>query len=99
MRRLLVFGTLAAALVAAFLLTGASDENEKRKYKVVLVNAFELVEGGDLRVGGVRAGGDLVLDQQAQGSPPKAVVTRPRSRNRASTTSRSDASCTVKPSR
>ena len=56
MRRLLVFGTLAAALVAAFLLTGASDENEKRKYKVVLDNAFGLVEGGDLRVGGVRAG-------------------------------------------
>ena len=36
--------------------TGASEEAKGKKYWVVFDNAFGLVEGGDLKIGGVRAG-------------------------------------------
>jgi len=48
---------------AAFALTGAGGEGpSKPKYKVVLDNAFGLVEGADLKVAGVRAGTIKSLD-------------------------------------
>jgi phospholipid/cholesterol/gamma-HCH transport system substrate-binding protein len=49
---LVVVGTLAAALLA----TGASEDAKGKKYWVEFDNAFGLVEGGDLKIGGVRAG-------------------------------------------
>ena len=37
-------------------LTGASEEAKGKRYWVVFDNAFGLVEGGDMKIGGVRAG-------------------------------------------
>src|SRR3712207_8311574 len=50
----------AAAFVG--LSTGASEENRTGKFKVELDNAFGLIEGGDFKVAGVRAGKITTLD-------------------------------------
>ena len=97
MRRLLAFGVVAAALAGAFLLTGASEKDKKRTYKIVLDNAFGLVEGGDFRVGGVRAGKTTAFSiDKKKGHSPKAVVTAEISQP-GFDDFRSDASCDVKP--
>jgi ABC-type transporter Mla subunit MlaD len=57
MRRALSILVLLGAALAAFVFTGASGSDaEGKKYWVVFDNAFGLVEGGDLKIGGVRAG-------------------------------------------
>ena len=57
MRRALSVLAVVAAAAAAILFTGASDEEATgKKYWVEFDNAFGLVEGGDLKIGGVRAG-------------------------------------------
>ncbi len=56
MRRAFSVLAVIAALAAAVVLTGASDEATGKKYWVEFDNAFGLVEGGDLKIGGVRAG-------------------------------------------
>jgi virulence factor Mce-like protein len=58
---------------AAFALTGAGGQGpSKPKYKVVLDNAFGIVEGADLKVAGVRAGTIKSLDVDKK--THKAVV-------------------------
>ena len=56
----LVLVAVAAALVAvaaAFVAAGAGDGSKALKtYEIELDNAFGLVEGGDLKIGGVKAG-------------------------------------------
>src|SRR2546430_17483437 len=47
---------LVVAVVAAVVLTGASGGSSGKKFKVAFDNAFGLTKGGDLRVGGVKAG-------------------------------------------
>jgi virulence factor Mce-like protein len=62
------------AVAAAVLIVGAGGgDDDETTYRVAFDNAFGLTEGGDLRIGGVRAGviDDLTL---SQGYPPKAVV-------------------------
>jgi ABC-type transporter Mla subunit MlaD len=57
MRRTLSILVVACAAVAAFVFTGASGSSaEGKKYWVEFDNAFGLVEGGDLKIGGVIAG-------------------------------------------
>jgi virulence factor Mce-like protein len=57
MRRAASILVVLGAVVAAVVFTGASgSEAEGKKYWVEFDNAFGLVEGGDLKVGGVRAG-------------------------------------------
>ena len=56
MRRGLSIFVVLAAAVGAFVFTGASEEAKGKKYWVEFDNAFGLVEGGDLKIGGVRAG-------------------------------------------
>jgi ABC-type transporter Mla subunit MlaD len=57
MRRLVSILLVAAVCVGAFVLSAAGGEGRKGKsYRVELDNAFGLVEGGDLKVGGVKAG-------------------------------------------
>ena len=57
MRRLASMLLIVAAGVAALLLTAASDEDGALKsYEVEFDNGFGLVEGGDLKIGGVKAG-------------------------------------------
>ncbi len=87
-----------AAVAAAFVLAGAGgDDGGKRTYRIVFDNAFGLVEGGDFRVGGVRAGQTSGFDvQAAPGKPPKAIVTAEVSEPGVPAF-RADASCSVKP--
>jgi virulence factor Mce-like protein len=62
------------ALVTAVLTIGAGGEDDgETTYRIVFDNGFGLTDGGDLRIGGVRAG---VIDELAlsDGYPPKAVV-------------------------
>jgi ABC-type transporter Mla subunit MlaD len=56
-KRLLVIGLLLIA-AAAFvgLSTGASEQDQTGEYKVELDNAFGLIEQGDFKIAGVRAG-------------------------------------------
>jgi phospholipid/cholesterol/gamma-HCH transport system substrate-binding protein len=56
-RRLLSVLAVAAALVGAVVLTGAREADSTLKtYEIEFDNGFGLVEGGDLKVGGVKAG-------------------------------------------
>jgi ABC-type transporter Mla subunit MlaD len=67
MRRVLTIGVVLAAAVAFVVLSmGAqSGENATKKYWVELDNAFGLIEGADVKVGGTRAGKitDMELDR------------------------------------
>jgi ABC-type transporter Mla subunit MlaD len=89
---------VAGALAAAAALGGASGgTSDKRTYRIVFDNAFGLVEGGDFRVGGVRAGKTTKFDVQKQkGHGARAVVTalvnQPGFQD-----FRKDASCEIKP--
>jgi ABC-type transporter Mla subunit MlaD len=97
MRRLLAIVVVVAVVAGAFVLSGASDPGGKRTYRIVLDNAFGLVEGGDFRVGGVRAGKTTTFDiQKKRGHTPKAVVTAEISEP-GFDDFREDASCEVKP--
>src|SRR3954451_5205055 len=56
-RRLTALLLILMASAGAVLLTGADDEEVgKRTIRIPFDNAFGLTEGGDLRVGGVKAG-------------------------------------------
>lgn len=56
MRRIVSVVVLIAVVIAAAVLTGAGGSSSAKKFKVAFDNAFGLTQGGDLRVGGVRAG-------------------------------------------
>ncbi len=57
MRRVLSALAVVATVAGAALLTGASDpERSLKTYEIEFDNAFGLVEGGDLKIGGVKAG-------------------------------------------
>ncbi len=73
-RRIVVVAAFLAACVAAVVFTGASNDPSGTTYKVELDNAFGLTEGGDLRIGGVKAGTTKSFDI-TDGEPPKALVT------------------------
>jgi virulence factor Mce-like protein len=96
-RRLLGIALVAALVVAAGVLTGArgGGSGDKRYYKVVFDNAFGLVEGGDFRVGGVKAGQTTAFEA-TRDEPPKARVTV-ELKEPGFGDFRRDARCTVKP--
>jgi ABC-type transporter Mla subunit MlaD len=98
MRRLLVIACVAAACVGAFVLTGASSEDsDTREYKVLFDNAFGLVEGGDFRVGGVKAGQTTKFEVRTRrGQRPLAEVTV-KVQEPGFGDFREDATCTIKP--
>ncbi|HEY1358652.1 MAG TPA: MlaD family protein [Thermoleophilaceae bacterium] len=95
MRRLLALIALACAGSALLVLGGASGGAGGKRYRVVFDNAFGLVSGGDLKIGGVRAG-KIVGFQLSSLRSPKAVVevevTQPGFDDL-----RSDASCEIRP--
>jgi ABC-type transporter Mla subunit MlaD len=96
MRRLVTIAVLLAACSAAVVLAGAADDSSgTREYRIVFDNAFGLVEGGDFRVGGVKAGQTTAFDL-TRGDPPKAVVTA-RISESGFDDFREDASCAIKP--
>ena len=96
MRRLLAIGFVLLACAAAVVLAGASEEGaEGKTYKIVFDNAFGLVEGGDFRVGGVKAG--QTSEFKATGdTPPKAEVTAEVTQPGLDDF-RKDATCAIKP--
>jgi ABC-type transporter Mla subunit MlaD len=72
-RRLLAILTVVGAVGAALVLTGADEgEGALKRYEVELDNAFGLVEGGDLKIGGVTAG--EVTGFELQDKPPYRVL-------------------------
>jgi ABC-type transporter Mla subunit MlaD len=98
-RRLLSIAIVAAAVVGAAILTGArtSENTEKRTYRIVFDNAFGLTEGGDFRVGGVRAGKTPKFDvMKKKGEPAKAVAIAEISQP-GFTDFREDATCEILP--
>ena len=75
MRRVAAILAVAGVCGAAFLLAGASDERHGRTYRIEFDNAFGLVPGGDVRVGGVNAGRTTGFDVvKRPGEAAKAVV-------------------------
>jgi phospholipid/cholesterol/gamma-HCH transport system substrate-binding protein len=76
MRRIAAILLVLVAAAAAVVMTGARSEREEAGFKVKIAfdNAFGLTEGGDLRVGGVKAGKTLKFDvskgKECQGATP-----------------------------
>jgi virulence factor Mce-like protein len=69
MKRALGIAVVLAALVAVVALsTGAGQNADKGKYWVQFDNAFGLIQGGDLKIAGVRAGTitDIRLDRRTK---------------------------------
>jgi ABC-type transporter Mla subunit MlaD len=75
-RRLATALVVAAAITGVLLYTGATKQTlTGREYRIVFDNAFGLVEGGDFRVGGVKAGKTQSFSvEKKKGHAPKAVV-------------------------
>ena len=75
MRRVLSVLAVVGILVGALVLTGARDTDRSLKtYEIEFDNGFGLVEGGDLKVGGVKAGqttGFTLTDRE----PYRVIVT------------------------
>jgi ABC-type transporter Mla subunit MlaD len=100
MRRFIAFAAIFGAGLAAAFLGGAGGETSKNpKYTIQFDNAFGLVEGGDLKIGGVRAGKTtgFGIQETQPGSgrfvaEVEAEVTQPGYANL-----HKDASCTVRP--
>ena len=96
MRRLLSICFVLLVCAAAVVLAGASDDGAKGKtYKIVFDNAFGLVEGGDFRVGGVKAGETTEFEATGD-TPPKAEVTAEVTQPGLDDF-REDATCSIKP--
>jgi phospholipid/cholesterol/gamma-HCH transport system substrate-binding protein len=76
MRRIAAVLLVLVAAVSAVVMTGARSEREESgmKFKIAFDNAFGLTEGGDLRVGGVKAGKTLKFElskgRECQGRTP-----------------------------
>ena len=104
-RRLSTALVLVGAVIAAVALTGAGGDGTGKKFKIAFDNAFGLTQGGDLRVGGVKAGATQAFklskgpECQNPGSPGpprtcaivEAEITEPGFRS-----FRSDASCAIR---
>ena len=96
MRRLLSAFLLVLVVGGAAVLAGAQGEQPKGKtIEIVFDNAFGLTEGGDFRVGGVKAGKTTKFTA-TEDTPPKAAVTAEITQPGFGDF-RADASCTIKP--
>lgn len=96
-RGLASVAVVAALAVLGLVLTGASDESgAKRIYFVEFDNAFGLVEGGDLKVGGVRAGQTKSFRLNPAGERTTALVEVEVSEP-GFADFRSDAACSIRP--
>ena len=87
---------LLAAAAAAFLLFagGASDGPKGKEFKVELDNAFGLIEGGDFKIAGVRAGQISELDLAWK---TKRAIVSFKIEESGFGSIRSDATCNVAP--
>ena len=98
MRRTLAILVVVGAAAAALTLTGASGEGSKGKsYWIEFDNSFGLVEGGDVKVGNVRAGQTKEFEVSAKkGERAKALV-RVEITEPGFDSFRTDAECRIRP--
>jgi ABC-type transporter Mla subunit MlaD len=96
MRRVVSALVVIGALAAAVVLMGArSGGGPSTTIKIVFDNAFGLTSGGDLKIGGVKAGSTTGFGV-TNSYPPKAVVTA-KVTQPGFTSFRKDASCRIRP--
>jgi ABC-type transporter Mla subunit MlaD len=106
-RRIATVALLLVAVTAAFVLTGAEEKPGGRTIKIPFDNAFGLTEGGDLRVGGVKAGtttkfgiskGPECQSQRTRkaGPPRTCAVTEAKITEPGFESFRADASCDIR---
>jgi ABC-type transporter Mla subunit MlaD len=98
-RAVAAIAVVAAAVAGASLTVGAGDDSggDQVSYRLVFDNAFGLVDGGDFRVGGVKAGTTAGFDlEKEKGEPPHAVVTADVTEPGIADF-REDASCEIRP--
>jgi ABC-type transporter Mla subunit MlaD len=89
---LVVIGALAAAVV---LMGASSNKDQSKTIKIVFDNAFGLTGGGDLKIGGVKAGSTTGFSV-TNSLPPKAIVTA-KITQPGFQSFRKDASCRIRP--
>lgn len=96
MRRLFSIACILAASAAALVLSAASADGEKvlRTFEVELDNAFGVVEGGELKIGGVKAG--QTTDFRLTKSQPYRTIVTAEVSVPGFENLRSDASCDVR---
>jgi ABC-type transporter Mla subunit MlaD len=95
-RRMIAIAAVVGLVAGAAVLTGAGGgSGATREYKIVFDNAFGLVQGGDFRVGGVKAGQTKAFEA-TRDEPPKARVTVELTEPGFGDFRR-DASCEIKP--
>ena len=73
MRRALAIAGVLCAVVAGAVLTGASGDEQGKRYRIVFDSAFGIVEGADFKLAGIRAGQVESFDL-SPGYPPRAVI-------------------------
>jgi virulence factor Mce-like protein len=96
MRRVASALVVIAALGAAVVLMGAkSGGGQSKTIKIAFDNAFGLTSGGDLKIGGVKAGKTTGFSV-SNSYPPKAIVTA-KITQPGFTSFRKDASCRIRP--
>jgi ABC-type transporter Mla subunit MlaD len=94
-RRLASIVVLIALAAGAFVFAGASsDESTGKRYDIVFDSAFGLVEGGDLKIGGVIAG--QTTGFRLEEKPPYRVVVEVEVTKPGFDSLRSDAQCDVR---
>jgi virulence factor Mce-like protein len=93
-RRLASIFVLVAAAALAIVVTGADSGGGGKTYEIEFDNAFGIVEGGDLKIGGVKAGttDSFKLDRK----PPYRVVVTATVSEPGFDTLRKDAHCAVR---
>ena len=94
MRRLLVTVSLLAALAAVVVAVRGGDDGVRKTYKIEFDSGFGLVEGGDLKIGGVKAGQTTAFELQR--TEPYRVVATAQVTEPGFDSLRSDASCEVR---
>jgi ABC-type transporter Mla subunit MlaD len=100
MRRVLTGLALVAAAVGVAVLTGASDtagSGGAKTYKIQFDNAFGLTTGGDLKVGGVRAGKTSGFELKKIGNGRYVAEVEGQVTEPGVAAFRKDASCEIRP--
>ena len=93
-RRIATVFLMLAAAAGAVVVTGADSGGGGKTYEIEFDNAFGIVEGGDLKIGGVVAGKTESFELQRR--PPYNVIVKSKVSEPGFDTLRSDASCAVR---
>src|SRR5204863_4913945 len=100
MRRVATGIAIVFAAVGVAVLTGASGNSGSgtgKTYKIQFDNAFGLTTGGDLKVGGVRAGQTSGFNLQKIANGRYVAVVKANIKESGVAPFRSDASCEIRP--